>query len=284
MLALRFKNIITRARRTLPFATQKVKLTGLLIVTLLSLYSTPYLISPVHAADATPSADIKAKLEELKKEIASKAAQLKKTVDRKLKDKAYVGTVKTSSETSLTLAANSGPKMVSINQDTVFENKLKAKQKLSQKTITEGDYIAALGDIDETGVLIAKKIIVLPAPDNENPKKIFWGQIIAISDKLATLKDRSLKSIAISLPTSSEAKLNDFVILTGNVEKNDIVDSGFVYVIPQGTILKPKKIATPSAQTVTTLSDPAKPENRSATKSANPAQSSRTTPIKPASR
>lgn len=215
---------------------------------------------PTYAAGSTPSAEIKFKLEELKKEIASKAAKLKQEINRKLKDKAYVGLVKASSETSLTLAAQSGPKMVSINQDTVFESRIKSKQKFSQKSLSNEDYVAALGDIDETGVLTAKKIVLLPTP-NSKPKTSLWGQVISISDKLITLKDKNFKNTAATLLASSEVRLNDFVILTGSVDKNDIFDTEFEYVIPQGGILKPKRIATPSPKIATKSATP-KPTSR----------------------
>ena len=57
---------------------------------LILLLVTCYLLlpHPVAAVDSTPSAEIKAKLEELKKEIASKAAKLKQEVNRKLQNKA----------------------------------------------------------------------------------------------------------------------------------------------------------------------------------------------------
>lgn len=213
-------------------------------------------LSPALAADSTPSADIKSKLEELKKEIASKAAKLKQEVGQRLMNKTYIGSVKTNSQTSLTLAAASGPKIVSINQDTIFESQVKSKQKFSQKGLSEESYVAALGDSDETGVLTAKKIILLPTPGSE-PKTHLWGQIISISDKLITLKDRDFKVVAVSLPTGSKVSLNDFVILTGHKNKNDIFDAGFVYVIPQGGIIKPKKVATPAAQTATKSATPA---------------------------
>ena len=227
------------------------RIIALLIVLFVFLYPIPYTLYPTFAADSTPSADIKIKLEELKKEIASKAAKLKQEVNRKLKDKAYVGLVKAISETSLTLAAESGPKIVSINQDTVFESKIKSKQKFSQKSLSEENYVATLGDIDETGVLTAKKIILLPDVSSEKPKAFLWGQAISISDKLITLKSRDFKNVAASLPAESKVSLNDFVILTGNMAKNDIFKARFVYVIPQGGIIKPKKVVTPSAQTAT---------------------------------
>lgn len=240
----------------------------ILITTAIFLRTTNYELRTVYAADSTPSANIKTKLEELKKEIASKAAKLKQEINRKLKDKAYVGSIKLGSETSLTLAAFSGPKIVSINQDTVFESKLKSKKKVSQESLSNEDYVAALGDIDETGVLTARKIILLPTT-NSQLKTYLWGQIISISDKLITLKDKSFKNVAASLPLNSQVKLNDFVILTGSVDKNDIFDADFVYAIPQGGILKPKKVATPSAK----LASPSAEQSSrtSSTKIASPA-------------
>lgn len=207
-----------------------------------------YLLPIVYAADSTPSADIKAKLEELKKEIASKAAKLKQTVNQKLKDKAYIGKIKQKSDNSITLSTASNPKLISINQDTVFESKVKGKTKFSQKNLAEDDYIVAMGDTDETGVLIARKIILLPQPP-EQSKTYLWGQVISISDKLITLKDKDSKNVAASVASVAGIKLNAFVILTGNKDKNDIFKAGFVYVIPQGGVIKPKKMATPSATT-----------------------------------
>lgn len=233
---------------------------SLLLFLFLQLYAIPYTLYPTYAADSTPSADIKAKLEELKKEIASKAAKLKQEVNNKLKDRAYAGKVKAKSDQSLTLAASSDPKIISINQDTEYVSKIKSRAKFSQKNIQDEDFIAALGDIDETGVLIAKKVILLPTP-NLQLKTYLWGQVIAISDKLVTIKNRENKNIAISPPAASLVKLNDFVILTGQLTKNDIFDAEFVYVIPQGGFIKPKKIATSSAQ-VSTKSATPKPAKR----------------------
>ena len=211
---------------------------------------------PTYAADSTPSADIKVKLEELKKEIASKAAKLKQAVNRKLKDKAYIGKIKQKSDNSIILSTTSNPKMVSINQDTVFESKITPKQKFSQKTISEEDYVAALGDADETGVLTAKKIILLQ-PAKLQPKTFLWGQVVSISDQLATLKSSESKNVAVSIASASGIKLNAFVILTGFQSKNDIFKAGFVYVIPQGGVIKPKKMATPSAQVASPSAKPA---------------------------
>lgn len=235
---------------------------GIISFLVLPLILNTYYILPAFAAESSPSADIKAKLEELKKEIASKAAKLKQEVNRKLKDKAYVGKIQSKSTTSLNLTAKSGPKTVSLNQDTIYESSPK-KKTLTLRTLKEEDYIAALGDIDERGVLIARKIILLPPPKVDPllaEKTYLWGQVISISDKLITLKNRESKNVSVALPNIPAVKLNDFVILSGTYTKSKIFEAKFVYVIPQGGIIKPKKSATPSAK----ISSPsAKPKSTS---------------------
>lgn len=197
------------------------------------------------AVDSSPSADIKTKVQQFIKDSASKAAQLKKELEKSLQNRAYVGKIKTKSEAAITLASKNGPRIININQDSEFESQIKGK-KYSQRLISEEDYVVALGDIDETQVLTAKKIILLPTPKESN-KTYLWGQIAAISDKLVTLKDKSLKNISVSAADQKAFKQNDFVILTGTKNKNEIFEADFLYVIPQGGFLKPKRIATPSA-------------------------------------
>lgn len=235
-----------------------------LIVNCLILLSITYYLLPIaYAAESTPSADIRTKLEELKKQIASKAAALKMEVDKKLTNKAYIGKIKTKSDTALTISSKNGPRIVNINQDSEFDSQVKGK-KYSQKLISEEDYIATLGDIDENQVLTAKRLILLnPIPFTLTPKTYLWGQIVSVSDKLVTLKTRDLKNISVSLPDQRTVKQNDFVILTGEFQK-DIFEADFVYVKPQGGFIKPKKIATPSSIT--------SPNGKQiATKSAKPA-------------
>lgn len=248
--------ILRRSRRISEFISDKLRDPSLtfrmtILASLLTLHFT-LLTSIAIAADSTPSADIRSKLDELKKEIASKAAQLKQFVDKKLKDKAYIGKVKTKSASSVTLETKNGLKVVNISQDTQYDSDV-SKKKYSQKLITEEDYLAALGDVDDTGALVSRKIILLPTP-NPEAKTYLWGQIINISDKSVTLKDRNLKNTVASLPNQSGVKKSDFVILTGSFGKDDIFEADFVHVVPQGGIIKPRKIATSSATPIKTSS------------------------------
>ena len=222
------------------------------------------LLPITHAADSTPSASIKAKLEILKQEIASKAAKLKSEINQKLQNKAYVGTVKTKSDEhsltgskTITLAVPSGLKIVTVNQDTIYETKSK-RGRYSFKSLAEEDYVAALGDVDENGVLIAKKIILQPDPSKE-VKSVFWGQVISLSEKLVIrtpslqaplVKTKDLKNVTITPGDQTNfngVKLNDFIIVTGVVNDAQILKADFIYMLPQGGFLKTKKMATPSA-------------------------------------
>ena len=219
-----------------------------LIITFAFLYPIPYTLYPTYAAESTPSAETKSKLEELKQEIASKAAALNNIINKKITKKAYVGIVKTKSNSTITLDSKNGSRTINITQDTIFESQ--KSKKYSQKLMSKKDYIAALGDVDENQVLTAKKLMLLsPLPQTLNPKLYLWGQIISISDKLVTLKDKNLKTISVSL--NQKVKLNDFVILTGIFDKKDIFQADFIYIIPQGGFIKMKKMATPSARPLT---------------------------------
>lgn len=176
----------------------------------------------------------------LKQAVASKAAKLKQEINDKLQNKAYVGIIKSMSISSITLASETNTKLVTVNQDTVYEG----------KRPKEENYIAALGDIDETATLTAKKVVLLSLDvKSEQAKTYLWGQIISTSDELITLKDKESKILSVSTAKiNTKFKNGDFVIITGYLSKNKILEASFLHIIPQGVILKPKfKESTPSA-------------------------------------
>lgn len=226
------------------------------------------ILPPAHAQDSTPSADVKQKLEQLKQEIASKAAKLKQEINKKLTNKAYIGVVKSKTSASLTLAAKSATKIVSVNQDTTYQDTSTSKPKgASLQAIKEEVLIATLGDVDDTGVLTAKKVIILPT-SNSQPKTILWGQVISVSDDLITIKDRSSKNQTVTATPSgklkdkksasmSDVENGDQVIVSGIKSKNDILEATFLYIIPKSSTPKPSisasssttmRVATPSGK------------------------------------
>jgi hypothetical protein len=230
----------------------------LLIILSALLINSQFAVNPVFATDSTPSADVRSKLDALKLEIASKAAKLKQEVNKKLSNKAFVGTVKSKSDSTLTLSTISGTKMASVTQDTEYEDQNPKTKIPTIKTIKEEASIAALGDIDETGVIHAKKVVVLIAPSEQ--KIIIWGQVTSLTDQVATIKDRDGKNYSVSVSKiETKFKAQDFVIATGVPGKNGIIEGKFIHLIPQGMALKPKgKVSTPSAEASKTATPAAK--------------------------
>lgn len=190
-------------------------------------------LSTAQAAESSPSVEVKQKLEQLKQEIASKAAKLKLEISSKLTNKVYIGVIKSVSPTSITLATKVNTKIVTINQDTLFKDTKNIRKKINLSGLKEEDYIVALGDIDDTEVLTAKKIILLPqAAKEEKQKTILWGKIVSVSDKLIAIKDKQAKTISVTTSKIDvKFKSSDTVILTGFINKNGILDGSFLYVV-----------------------------------------------------
>lgn len=235
----------------------RVKLT---IFFLFLLFPLRFTLSPVHAVDSTPSASIQSKLDQLKKEIASKAASLKQEVSQKLQNKAYVGAIKSISDSSILIIDKNGVKNIKVDQDTVYENRVSKKKTLKSTDLKTGQLIAGLGEIDELDNLIAKKAILLADSswqETYKGKTVLWGKVISTDDVIVTIKDRDGKNNAVSVKDiDTTIKISDFTIITGYLNKNSILNATFGYVIPQGGILKSKKVATSSAKTASPSATP----------------------------
>lgn len=184
-------------------------------------------------------------------EIASKAAKLKEQINKKLQNKVYVGVIKSKSTTTLTLATRTGTKIVNINQDTIYDPILSKKV-----TLKEEDSVATLGDVDETGVLTARKVVKLPTT-NSKPKTYLWGSIISVSEDIVTTRNKEGKHIAISISEiNTPIKVDQIIIATGYLNKNNILDAEFIFAT--GQIKTKPSVATSSTREATKSTTPSK--------------------------
>jgi hypothetical protein len=208
------------------------KLCFLLFLAFYILYSTFY-IPDALATDSTPSApiksesaDFKQKLKVLQEEIASKAAKLKQEVSQKLQNKAYIGFVKSKSDTSLTIATITGTKIININEFTEYSGKTATKTKLSFKTLAVDDYIAALGDIDDNEVLTSKRILKTE-PVKPVTKQIVFGQVTAVDrdNQVITLQTKNGQSKSFTCTDNTNIKIgkNDAGFIDIKFGRNIIV-------------------------------------------------------------
>lgn len=212
-------------------------------------------LPPAFAADSSPSADMKAKLKSLQEEIASRASKLKTEVSKKLENKAYVGFVKSKDEEVITIETKKGTKIININGFTQFTYKGKTA---TLKNITVNDYIAALGDIDDTEKLTAQKIIKLTPPPVSQKQTVF-GKVTDVTSKTISIqtKDGQELSLVTDKNTSfnqdqeqislSQIKSGQTIIALGTKTEDKVVKARFIVTVKNTSKSKIKE-ATSAAE------------------------------------
>lgn len=215
-----------------------------LLLTLHSSLFTPHSF----AQSASPSGSLIQKLDELKKEIASKAAQIKNEVDKKVQNRAIFGQILRIDETSIALKTLTGEKTINFNEFTQIIGS--NNKKITLKTLEAGDNIAALGDVDDKNILSAVKLVFLENLAISSPQ-LFWGQIKNSSAQIITVKDKEGKTVNIlTTPKTqfylgnNEASLRDakaekFLAVKGVKLKDGSILARFVYFIPSVGFIKP---------------------------------------------
>lgn len=150
-------------------------------------------------AIASSSSDLKSKIKALQDEIASKASQLKNEISDKLQNKAYIGLLKNYDDNSATITYLGDDLSIKINQYTQYSG----KKITNLKSFSNGDYVAALGDVDDNDILTAKRLIKLPDAKPPN-KKAILGTIISVTDRTLSIQASDNKSYVINVkPTTT---------------------------------------------------------------------------------
>ncbi len=218
------------------------------VALLIFLTPNPYTLTPTYAADATPSSSIKSKLKDLQDQIASKAAKIQQEVNKKLQNKAFIGAIKSKSSDEISLTTKDGEKKVLLTELTEYYPK---STKFTLASLKEGEFIVALGDVDNEGSLLGKRII--KTASSSAKKVIYYGTVLS-----KPLKIRTPQGETISINTTSktkykfetqdvgltEVKETKPIIVVGTTDK-EIFTARFIYILPYTTNLK---IATDSAK------------------------------------
>lgn len=236
----------------------KTKFFILLIIVFIfyTLHCTLYIPAAL-AVDSSPSAEIKDKLKALQTEIASRAAEMKTEVTKKLQNKFYIGGVKSKDSQTLSLATTTNTKNININEFTEYIIKSKGYVgSAGLKNIAIDNIVATLGDIDDKGTLNAKRIIKFATPLPAE-KKVVSGIIVSTSSDSAKLqtaqKDQYLITfdkktdyqMGKSASDFSDIKQNRRIIVVGEGLDEKLL-AKFIYIFPYTLTVK-TKLSTPSA-------------------------------------
>lgn len=224
---------------------------------------------PVLAQTSSPSADLKQKLKSLQEEIASKAAKIKVEVSQRLQNRVYIGLLKVKSDNTLTFATQKGTRIVTVNEYTslVGTSKTGKSTSLSLKNLEADDKLVALGDIDETETLTAKKVIKLPVT-SALTKTLSFGKITSYQAPELTIKTPQGQSVTFSTTKdttyqegedqiSSSGLAAGKTVIVVSIKGESSAKVRFVYLLqtpeisptlePLGEATSPAKKASPSA-------------------------------------
>lgn len=202
----------------LKFKIDSSKKIAFIILLLFFILHSMFYTSTASAIDSSPSADIQSKLKALQAEIASRAADMKNEVSKKLFNKSYIGAIKNKDSASLTVGLKNGNGSINVNEFTEYV--IKSKTLIGTagfKNMSVNDSIAALGDIDDNGVLTAKRIVKLAKPVIS--KKVVLGTVSSIATTSATLKDSQGDEFTVTFDKNTtyqagkvEAKFKDIKV------------------------------------------------------------------------
>lgn len=229
-------------------------------------------MSPQPSASA--SASLMQKINEIKEKAASKAADFITQVTNKLQNKTYYGMINSVDGNKIVVSFRDKDFTIITDEYTGFASALKTTKKIAAiKDLSKGDFISALGDTDDKGVLKAKKIIKSAAPATESAQLV-WGQVLKVSGPTITIKNSgSTEQVVTAAVKSSlflgqeEASLSDIkagrtIIARGKVSANSGFFSSYIYIIPPTADAKPEKnsTSTGSASVSASLSPSASPK------------------------
>jgi hypothetical protein len=223
--------------------------------------------SPSPSASASGSL-LAQKINELKEKAASKAADFISQVTKKLQNKAYFGVISSIDGSSIKVVFENKDFTISTNEYTGYSSKIKSSKKITGiKDFAKGDFISALGDTDDKGVLNAKKIIK-STPIGTESSQLVWGVVQKVSGPTITVKmsnntDQIVTSAVKGLIFlgQEEASLNDIkvgrtIIARGKISANSGHFSNYIYIIPPSAGAKPEKVVESSKSAVISSASP----------------------------
>ena len=250
-------------KKSIGYRVQGIVLLILLLV--ITIRSTLY-PAPSYAQESSQSASIADKINALKEEIASKAAEIKTQITQKVQNKALIGKIISISDTEVTLQTLNSAKIIKVDE---FTEVLGAKNKqIELDTLEADDNVAALGDFDDKNNLVAQKLIFLENYAS-NSARLVWGKIQKTSGQTITITTKSGDTENITVNTNTNYFLGneEASILDAKVEKqmaarviqqkNGTLLARFIYFIPSMGFTKPDKDApTPSTKPASPSASP----------------------------
>jgi len=179
---------------------------------------------------------IKQRLEET---VGQSVDKVKGLVEEELanrKKRAFFGQLKNLAADTLTIESNENIYQASFSDQTNFV-KLPGRTSLTADDLTIGDFMIAMGFLNDNDVLETRRVVVSSKPDPAPARQLFWGEIREIDEETIVFDDQEIELL-------SEEMLKIKNVEEPSLEKVELGDK--IYVLASidndGKIKKVKKI------------------------------------------
>ncbi|MBU0619030.1 hypothetical protein KKD62_02215 [Patescibacteria group bacterium] len=214
----------------------------LLLFTLCSLLFTPFIQaqSPTPEASDEVKEKIKERLEENVDEDVDKVKSLVDDQTSQLVKRGFPGKLKNITTDTLLIEIADEVKQASFSEETVFV-KSPGNNQLNPEDLAVGDFIIAMGFLNDTGVLESKRVVVTTEPKPAPARQLLWGKVKEIDNQTIVFNDheitlassKNLKIKGIEEPEIEDINLEDKIYVIVTLDEDGEIDKvNQVLVIP----------------------------------------------------
>lgn len=190
--------------------------------------------SPTPAPEESVAPEIKDTIKErLEKTIGDNVDKIQGLITEEqnsLKKRAFFGEVESITKDTLTINTDEDVKQASFNDDTTLV-KLPGRTDIEIEDLAVGDFIIAMGFLNENGVLETRRIVVSPQPKPAPVRKLFWGEIeeidnetIAFDGQEIEISEKMLQIKGVEDPSLEDISLGDKLFVLATVDDEGEID------------------------------------------------------------
>jgi len=197
-----------------------------------------FLVKPVFAVDASPSADQTKDIVNLVQQKVKEKLNLITTPSPSDKPKSFFGTITQLDSNQISINFQNKTQVISIGDSTVYVDSKKNKSKFTNFKV--GQSILAMGYLNTDTTLTGKRIVATDLTAVDNPNQTIIGQIVDVSktSPILVLIPSKDKNTQYQIKTDSKTSIVD---LKGNKLDSKILVSGkkiIVVISPDSKIVK----------------------------------------------
>ena len=168
------------------------------------------LFSTVLLAQTTVPSPTSAVREAVQKKVAEELAAIKKNVTKR----SFVGEVTAKTDTSITLSSpRKQPRTITLLPDTTV--KLTGKE-TSISDIKVGNFVISMGEVDTSGIMTAKRVLIIDKPTADN-RKVITGTVTKATSSQISLDTIKKESWTIKNSLDTKVVVGDKIMVIGKL-------------------------------------------------------------------